>query len=263
MRGRKMHAKLIIIRGNSGSGKSTAAKLLQKKFGRNTMVISHDVVRRDMLWVRDGAGTKALPLLINLLQYGRRNSEIVILEGILDAGVYRELFEIAKKEFSSNIYAYYYDLPFEETLLRHQTKPNCHEFGEEDMRRWWKEKDFIGIIPEKLLTRELSLDDAVELIWRDVTQSQCALESQTDVSGLNPELLSKLDKLHTTELGEARIRKNMSLDTADIVGWCREKIRTPDAVISKRGKNWYVRTDDCEITVNARSYTIITAHVIT
>lgn len=98
-------------------------------------------------------GTKALPLLIHLLQYGRKNSEVVILEGILDARVYRELFETAKKEFSSNIYAYYYDLPFEETLLRHQTKPNCHEFGEEDMRRWWNEKDFIGNIPEKALTK--------------------------------------------------------------------------------------------------------------
>lgn len=46
-------SKLIIIRGNSGSGKSPLAKALQKKIGRNTMVISQDTVRRDMLWVRD------------------------------------------------------------------------------------------------------------------------------------------------------------------------------------------------------------------
>ncbi|GFI71319.1 uridine kinase [Clostridiales bacterium] len=43
--------KLIIIRGNSGSGKTTLAKNLQHKFGRNTMVISQDVVRREILWV--------------------------------------------------------------------------------------------------------------------------------------------------------------------------------------------------------------------
>ena len=41
--------KLIILRGNSGSGKTTGAKELQKRFGRNTMLISQDVVRRDML----------------------------------------------------------------------------------------------------------------------------------------------------------------------------------------------------------------------
>lgn len=74
--------KPMSLRGNSGSGKTTAAEALQKKFGRNTMVISQDVVRRDMLWVRDGTGTAALPLLILLLQYGKQNSEVTILENI-------------------------------------------------------------------------------------------------------------------------------------------------------------------------------------
>lgn len=42
-------SKLIILRGNSGSGKSTTGKALQRKFGQGTMVISQDVVRREML----------------------------------------------------------------------------------------------------------------------------------------------------------------------------------------------------------------------
>ena len=41
---------LIIIRGNSGSGKSSLARELQHKFGRNIMVIPQDTVRREMLW---------------------------------------------------------------------------------------------------------------------------------------------------------------------------------------------------------------------
>lgn len=55
--------KLIILRGNSGSGKTTIAKELQQVFGNNTMLISQDVIRRDMLKVKDGENTKALPLL--------------------------------------------------------------------------------------------------------------------------------------------------------------------------------------------------------
>ncbi|NLW00804.1 MAG: hypothetical protein GX041_06340 [Clostridiales bacterium] len=43
-----------IIRGNSGSGKSSVAKMLQRKIGRNTLVISQDIVRREMLRVHDG-----------------------------------------------------------------------------------------------------------------------------------------------------------------------------------------------------------------
>ena len=46
--------KLIILRGNSGSGKTTIAKELQQVFGNNTMLISQDVIRRDMLKVKDG-----------------------------------------------------------------------------------------------------------------------------------------------------------------------------------------------------------------
>lgn len=165
----KTVAKLIILRGNSGSGKSTVAKALQKKFGANTMLLSQDMIRREILKVKDGVRTPACSLLIHMLKYGRKNCEIVILEGILDSEYYRELFECAMEKYGANIYAYYYDLPFEETLRRHETKPNCNEFGERDMRRWWKEKDFIGSIPEKILTKEMGLDETVDMIYDTVS----------------------------------------------------------------------------------------------
>ena len=74
------------------------------------------------------------------------------------------------------------------------------------------------------------------------------------------ELLNNLDKLHTTELGVVRIKKNLSLDTDDVVGWCREKINSDNSAITRNGKNWYVHIDACIITVNAYRYTIIPAH---
>ncbi len=82
-----------------------------------------------------------------------------------------------------------------------------------------------------------------------------------DMSGEN-ELLENLDKLHTTELGIERIRRNLSLDVEDVVKWCQEQVSSAQAEISRKGKNWYVRVDGCVITVNAYSYTIITAHSI-
>lgn len=74
------------------------------------------------------------------------------------------------------------------------------------------------------------------------------------------ELLNHLDKLHTTDLGIVRIKKNLTIGTDDVVAWCKEKINLPHAIITKRGKNWYVDVDGFIITVNAHSYTIITAH---
>lgn len=74
------------------------------------------------------------------------------------------------------------------------------------------------------------------------------------------QLRDYLDLLHTTELGAMRIRKNLALDTDDVISWCKDQILSDDAVITKNGKNWYVNTDDCIITINASSYTVITAH---
>lgn len=77
---------------------------------------------------------------------------------------------------------------------------------------------------------------------------------------MNNVLTDNIDKVHTTEMGTDRIRKNLSLGDIDVVAWCRSKILDIDAVIIRQGKNWYVRIDGCVITVNASSYTIITAH---
>lgn len=163
---------LIIVRGNSGSGKSSVAKELQKRIGRNTLIIPQDTVRREMLWAHDGKDTTALPLLITLLNYGFSHCEYVILEGILNAVWYMPLFESAVRLFKDRIFAYYYDIPFEETLKRHRTKDKKFEFGEAEMHRWWNEKDFIRIIPEHVFTQEISLEDAVNTIINDISISK-------------------------------------------------------------------------------------------
>ena len=76
---------------------------------------------------------------------------------------------------------------------------------------------------------------------------------------MNNELLNNLDKIHTTDLGIERIRKNLSIDVEDVVAWCKLKIESSNQIV-RRGKNWYVHVDDFVLTVNAHSYTIITAH---
>lgn len=75
------------------------------------------------------------------------------------------------------------------------------------------------------------------------------------------ELLENLEKLHTTELGVVRIKRNLGLMTDDVISWCKEKIRrTEEKSITRKGKNWYIKTDGCTITVNAYRCTVITAH---
>lgn len=75
-------------------------------------------------------------------------------------------------------------------------------------------------------------------------------------------LLSNCEKIHTTLLGEERIRRNLSIDKEDVVEWCIKKIQKERSLVYQKGKNYYVEVDHCKICINSHSYTIITAHTI-
>ncbi len=76
------------------------------------------------------------------------------------------------------------------------------------------------------------------------------------------ELIDNVNKIHTTEMGVERIKKNLKLNTeCDVVDYCRNKILDSNCHIYKQGKNWYCEIDNIKIIVNSFSYTIITAHI--
>lgn len=77
---------------------------------------------------------------------------------------------------------------------------------------------------------------------------------------MDNELLLNLDKLHTTEMGIDRIKKILQIDVSDVVKYCYDMITKTNSRIERKGKNWYVYVNNCKITINAQSYTIITAH---
>ena len=72
-------------------------------------------------------------------------------------------------------------------------------------------------------------------------------------------LLENVDKIHTTEMGIGRIQKNLGISD-EPVSYCISKLKQDNAVVTKEGKNYYVNVDDCIITINSSSFTIITAH---
>ena len=103
---------------------------------------------------------------------------------------------------------------------------------------------------------------AVAIITKPLAkQNDTVITVMEDVI-MSPEndLVENLDKLHTTPLGVLRITKNLSLTDNDPVQWCRDFITAPDAEITRQGKNFYITDKNITVTVNARSYTIITAH---
>ena len=75
------------------------------------------------------------------------------------------------------------------------------------------------------------------------------------------DLMENMDKLHTTDMGAERIKRNCQMEIKDVVQWSKTQILDKTAKMERIGKNWYVTTvDGFQITVNAHSCTIITAH---
>ncbi|MGT2934558.1 kinase [Streptococcus castoreus] len=160
--------KRIIIRGNSASGKSSLARALQNALGENCLLLSQDKLRREMLLAHDGFDTPTISLILNLLDYGQQHCDYIILEGILKADWYQPVWEGIAERFQGKIYAYYYDLPFEETVKRHASRQKALQFGEESLKRWWQQQDYLKLIPEKRLTAKLSLEEVEHLILEDI-----------------------------------------------------------------------------------------------
>ena len=77
---------------------------------------------------------------------------------------------------------------------------------------------------------------------------------------MKKELFENIDKIHTTQMGERRIKNNLKIDY-DVVDYCKEFIINDNCKIYKKGKNYYCETGNIIITINSSSFTIITAHI--
>jgi predicted ABC-type ATPase len=155
--------KLMIIRGNSGSGKSTVAKEVRKLLDGKVALIEQDYFRRIVLKEKDTAEhTAIIDLLDQTVRLAISRGYIVILEGILSSEKYRGMLNSLANDFRSQVF--YIDVSFGETLIRHNTKPNKHEFGAEEMKNWYLEKDYLCRNDEIIIREQSSLKKTVKMI---------------------------------------------------------------------------------------------------
>ncbi len=160
-------ATLVIIRGNSGSGKTSLAKKLQEYYGRKTLLISQDIVRRDMLKEKIKLGNLSISLTETIARYDYERDLLVIVEGFYETDIYGQMLEKLHTLFYPKVLSYYYDLTFEETVRRHQTRNKKADFSPADMKRWWKECNFWGW-EEAIFTDQVSLEDAFQKISKNI-----------------------------------------------------------------------------------------------
>ncbi|EJV71913.1 MULTISPECIES: kinase [Bacillus cereus group] len=167
-----MKSTLIILRGNSASGKTTIATELQKHFGQGTLLVSQDVVRRDMLKVHDTMGNLSHDLIFEITKYGKGKCEFVILEGILNSRRYGDMLKELIHYFEGNANTYYFDLSLKETIRRHNTREKRLEFGEDLLSKWYNPHDLIEVDRETIFTDDFTQKDIFHAILNDVTHQK-------------------------------------------------------------------------------------------
>lgn len=131
---------LVIIRGNSGSGKTYLANKLQLYYGYDNCLLLHqDVLRRDILHANDRIATPAVELINCMTEFGMQHYPITIIEGILREDVYGGMLRNLQMKYNS--LTYYLNVPFEITLKRDAVKEE--PFGRKKLQKWWREGDYL------------------------------------------------------------------------------------------------------------------------
>ncbi|GAB3566875.1 kinase [Arthrobacter alkaliphilus] len=136
---------LVVLRGNSGSGKSTIAKALQLELGWPTALLSQDHFRRVVYREKEKENLAHADLLEVAAAHCLRAGHHVILEGIFNAQRYSAMLErVAAQSNDARFYAF--DLTFDETVRRHALRPQATNFSADEMRSWyhgWQPLSFV------------------------------------------------------------------------------------------------------------------------
>jgi predicted kinase len=158
--------KLVVIRGNSGSGKTSIARALRSRYERGCALVEQDYLRRILLKELDKPGGLAPALIGQTARLALEHGYHVVLEGILAAARYRQMIEDLVRGHRGETHLFYLDVPLEETLRRHAARPQASEFTTDNMRTWYLPDDRLNLDGEHVIGPTPSLDQAIDVIAR-------------------------------------------------------------------------------------------------
>lgn len=159
---------LIVIRGNSASGKSTIAASFRARCGPGIAIVGQDHLRRVVLKEKDKPGAANIGLIDLVTRYALDHGYTTVLEGIFYVAHYGEMLTGLRDDHLGQSLFYYMDIPFEETLRRHATKPQASQYGRPEMSSWWRDRDYLPQVSERVITADTTAEAAVEQIMRDI-----------------------------------------------------------------------------------------------
>lgn len=159
--------RLVVLRGNSGSGKSTTARALRERLGRGTAWVEQDYLRRILLREHDLPGGVNIGLIDTTVRYALDHGYDVVLDGILDAGRYGDMLRRLTSDHRGTTLHYYFDIPFAETVVRHGTR-DLPGVSADLMRGWYRERDLLPGIEQTVIGPDSALEETVRRILADL-----------------------------------------------------------------------------------------------
>ena len=112
-----MEPRLIVIRGNSGSGKSSIVEGIRTAYGRGIAYIEQDYVRRIIFQELDEPDGANIELIGQMARHALARGFHTVVEGILPTVRYGGMLAELARDHGGHFY--YLDIPFEETVRRH------------------------------------------------------------------------------------------------------------------------------------------------
>ncbi|MFC4071678.1 AAA family ATPase [Actinoplanes subglobosus] len=157
---------LIILRGNSGSGKTTTAREVRRRYGRGCALIEQDQLRRVLLREHGGLGDEAIApgFIVGTAKAALEAGYHVVLEGILHSGEHRTHLRQLIETHPGPASCYYMDVSFEETVRRHHQRAEPIPVTADMMHDWYTNKDLLGTPGERIIPETFTLEEAVTTI---------------------------------------------------------------------------------------------------
>ncbi len=165
---------LIVVRGNSGAGKSSVAMALRSACEGRIAWVSQDLLRSTILKERDRPGAANIGLIDQVARYSLDHGYHVVLDGILYADRYEPMPAGLRRDHRGQSFFYYLDVSLAETLSRHGTRPQATEFGPDDLRAWYRARDLLACVGEQVIPEASTLRQTTARILGDTGLAECA-----------------------------------------------------------------------------------------
>ena len=166
-----MDPRLIVIRGNSASGKSSIVAGIREAYGPGVAWVEQDYVRRIVFQERGRPDDASIPMIGQIARHALERGFHTVVEGIMPVNGYGELFAELARDYAGSAYFYYLDIPFEETVRRHAMRDKAMAFTADDMAEWYRPQDLLDHPRETVIDHASSLETTVQQILTETRLS--------------------------------------------------------------------------------------------